>query len=307
LCERTKSLSVRRIRGLTFCCGGERVGTIAAKADANPADHAESNGLTALTSDSYTTVPSILVTAMFDLFCFTTSYSRRTKGVWDVGIVRETLVLRDGRKLTYFLDGPLLHRERLPHIFVFHAMCLSGNSFLMTNAPQDFIMVCVNRPGYFGSDPPSAPTYRYASFAEDIEQLADALEVDSNFVAGHSSGGPCALACAAFSSDRVRAIGILAGDPEYAHPMVPNKKQSSVILLGHDVLPFLLNWVLWCLPPARKTRDGLVNDYRLETTIYIPFALRIFAKLLLSLWAPPMPLYHGRFRDTYTSDYRMRH
>jgi hypothetical protein len=97
--------------------------------------------------------------------------------VWDAALEQETIVLRDGCQLTYFLDGPLLERHALPHVFVFHAMFLSGNSFLMAEALQDYILVCVNRPGYFGLDP-VGPDYTYDKFALDMEQLADHLNLD---------------------------------------------------------------------------------------------------------------------------------
>jgi pimeloyl-ACP methyl ester carboxylesterase len=196
-----------------------------------------------------------------------TRRNKRVRGVWDASLQRETLVLHDGRKLTYFLDGPLLHRTDRLHIFCFHAMFLSGNCFLMTETPKDCVLVCVNRPGYYGSDPVPSQEYAYHAFAHDMEQLADHLGVDTFAVAGHSSGGPCALACAVCLPHRVKAVGILSGDPEYAHDGVPEKRRVNAICLG-KVLPFMLKYVLCCLPLARGGREGLINDYRLETSKY---------------------------------------
>ena len=192
--------------------------------------------------------------------------SGRSKGVWDAALDRETLLLNDGRKLTYFLDGPLLRRHELPHIFVFHAMFLSGNAFLMAEPPDNCILVCVNRPGYFGSDPPSIG-FTYDQFALDIQQLADHLDVPTFMVAGHSSGGPCSLACAARLPHRVTAVGILSGDPEYAHEGIPDKRRANALLLG-CFLPWLLKRVLCFLPMARNGVKGLENDFRLETAPY---------------------------------------
>jgi pimeloyl-ACP methyl ester carboxylesterase len=190
----------------------------------------------------------------------------RYKGVWDANLERETIVLRDGRRLSYFLDGPLLERHALPHVFVFHALFLSGNSFLMAEAPQDYILVCVNRPGYFGSDP-VGPDYSYDKFALDMEQLADRLGLDTFLVAGHSSGGPCSLACAAHLPNRVSAVGILSGDPEYAHEGVPDKRKTNACLLG-CFLPCFLRRAICCLPIAKNGVRGLQNDFRLETSPY---------------------------------------
>jgi pimeloyl-ACP methyl ester carboxylesterase len=196
----------------------------------------------------------------------TERWGGRWKGVWDSTLIRETLVLRDGRHLTYFLDGPY-DRKNYTHIFVFHAMFLSGNSFLMREAPRDYVLVCVNRPGYFGSSQVDLEDYTYDSFARDMEQLADHLQLETFIVAGHSSGGPCSLACAARLPRRVTAVAILSGDPEYAHEGVPDKRPINAFCLG-KCLPWTLSYVLCCLPMARNGVHGLKNDYRLETSIY---------------------------------------
>jgi pimeloyl-ACP methyl ester carboxylesterase len=206
-------------------------------------------------------------------------HTLRQKGVWDAQLRRETFVLSDGRRLSYFLDGGngvsghSSRRHELPHIFCFHAMFLSGNSFLMADPPTDYVLVCVNRPGYFGSDPPLLDhhCYTYDTFVSDIEQLADHLGLSSFAVAGHSSGGPCSLACAASPrfSKRVVAVGLLCSDPEYAHESIPNKRAFNVCCLGY-CLPFMFRQVLCWLPVARQSVRGMENDYRLETTRY-PF------------------------------------
>lgn len=145
-------------------------------------------------------------------------------------------------------------------------MFLSGNSFLMAEAPQDYVLVCVNRPGYFGSDPVST-NYTYDNFAFDMEQLANHLSLDTFLVAGHSSGGPCSLACAAHFPKRVLAVGILAGDPEYAEANVPNKRKVNAWCLG-SFLPWFLRNMICFLPVAKNGALGLQNDYRLETSLY---------------------------------------
>ena len=199
---------------------------------------------------------------------------RRQKGIWDPNLQRQTFVLSDNRCLSYFVDRPSLGDSdvsKLPHIFVFHAMFLTGNAFLLRQAPKDYVLVCINRPGYFGSDAPSPLPghypYSYRQFAQDVEELANYLQLDEFYVAGHSSGGPCALACAAhLGTRRVRAVGLLSGDPEYAHHAVPKKHWTNDWLVG-KFLPFLLQWILCCLPMARMAQ-GLQNDYRLETSPY---------------------------------------
>mmetsp|Transcript_14746 Transcript_14746/g.28027 ORF Transcript_14746/g.28027 Transcript_14746/m.28027 type:complete len:316 (-) Transcript_14746:106-1053(-) len=200
--------------------------------------------------------------------------NRRVKGVWDDRLEREYLRLQDGRILTYFLDGPrslegpMVETTGLPYVFVFHAMFLSANSFLMAEPPKDCVLVGVNRPGYFGSDAPdvhATKPYTFETFASDIEQLADHLQLETFFVAGHSSGGPCALACAAYMPRRVKGVAILSGDPEYADEGVPDKKWVNRCCVG-CFLPFVLERMCCCLPVAQGARLGLRNDYRLDTT-----------------------------------------
>jgi len=194
----------------------------------------------------------------------------RIKGVWDPSIESRTFALRDGRKLSYFLDGHSTRTEDVPHVFVFHAMCLSGNCFIMEEPPRDFVLVCLNRPGYFSSSPVDPEKYDYGQFADDVAELADHLGVAKFSVVGHSSGGPCALACAALLPCRVTSLAVLAGDPEYAHP--PNERyvnRFQDFCLGR-LLPFVLNWIAGCLPMARGMRSGLSVDFVLERREY-PF------------------------------------
>ena len=61
----------------------------------------------------------------------------------------------------------------------------------------------VDRPGYRQSDRVlDVDAWTFGMFAKDIEKLsAESLKIGQYFVLGHSSGGPCALACGAPSTD----------------------------------------------------------------------------------------------------------
>lgn len=190
---------------------------------------------------------------------------RRIKGVWDPVLNRETFILDDGRCLSYFVDGNI-QDPTLPYVFALHAMFLTGNSFLMEEPPRDCVLVCINRPGYQGSDG-CCQNNNHRSFAHDIQQLADHLQVKTFHIMGHSSGGPLALGCAAHLPTRVLSVGLLSSDPEYAHPAAPNKKWFSACCIG-TVLPFVLQYCCYCLPMARHNVSGLKNDYRMDTLPY---------------------------------------
>ncbi|RNM12542.1 alpha/beta fold hydrolase [Nocardioides pocheonensis] len=66
-----------------------------------------------------------------------------------------------------------------------------------------------DRPGYGGSTP--RPGRDVASVAADVAAVADALGLDRFAVAGHSGGGPHALACAALLTGRVTATICISG------------------------------------------------------------------------------------------------
>jgi pimeloyl-ACP methyl ester carboxylesterase len=77
-------------------------------------------------------------------------------------------------------------------------------------------VVSPDRPGYGASSP--QPGRSLADWPTDITALADALGLDRFMVAGHSSGGAYALACAARLAQRVSACIILSGVTDMAWP-----------------------------------------------------------------------------------------
>ena len=119
-----------------------------------------------------------------------------------------TIRLNDGRPLAYEDVGdpagsPILYA----HGF--------GDSRL-TRHPDDSIaanagvrLITADRPGIGGSGP--KPAKAAAERADDLRQLADALEIDRFAVLAWSGGTPTGLACGARFPDRVTGIGVAAG------------------------------------------------------------------------------------------------
>jgi pimeloyl-ACP methyl ester carboxylesterase len=71
-------------------------------------------------------------------------------------------------------------------------------------------VVCPDRPGIGRSDP--HPQRTIPGYAADVGVLADAMGFEGRFaVLGYSGGGPYALACGAKLSERVSAVGLMAG------------------------------------------------------------------------------------------------
>jgi pimeloyl-ACP methyl ester carboxylesterase len=77
-------------------------------------------------------------------------------------------------------------------------------------------VVSPDRPGYGRSSP--QPGRSMADWPSDVAALADALGIDRFLVAGHSSGGPYALACTALLPGRVSASIVLDGVTDMGWP-----------------------------------------------------------------------------------------
>ena len=118
-----------------------------------------------------------------------------------------SIALPDGRSLAFAEYGD----PRGNPVFFFHGT--PGSRFFR---PPDGItsqtgvhLICVDRPGYGLSD--FQPGRSILDWPGDILQLADSLGLDKFAVAGHSGGGPYALACAFALPARVIAASVLCG------------------------------------------------------------------------------------------------
>jgi pimeloyl-ACP methyl ester carboxylesterase len=117
------------------------------------------------------------------------------------------LDLPDGRALAYEQYGDLQGRP----VFFFHGTPGSR----MFHPPEAVTrrmrvrVVCVDRPGYGGST--FHPGRQMLDWPKDVSALADALGIRTFAVAGHSGGGPYALASAFCLPERVSAAAILSG------------------------------------------------------------------------------------------------
>lgn len=117
------------------------------------------------------------------------------------------LKLPDGRELAYEEYGepggkPLFFFHGTPGSRLFHP-------------PEEVTrrlgvrLICLDRPGYGGST--FQPRRLILDWPKDVLALADALGLERFAVAGHSGGGPYALACANCLPERVTAAAVLSG------------------------------------------------------------------------------------------------
>jgi pimeloyl-ACP methyl ester carboxylesterase len=76
-------------------------------------------------------------------------------------------------------------------------------------------MVAFDRPGYGRSDPARRPL-RHADVASDVVELLDLLGIERAPIIGWSGGGPYALACGVFASERVTSVAAVCSPGEPA-------------------------------------------------------------------------------------------
>jgi pimeloyl-ACP methyl ester carboxylesterase len=116
----------------------------------------------------------------------------------------EMMTLTDGRTLAYCEWGaPTGHPVVLMH-------GAPGSRLLCPDeeatAAAGVRLLTADRPGYGGSDPRPDPTL--LGWADDVQALADRLDLERFAVVGFSGGGGYALACAARMPERISVVGL---------------------------------------------------------------------------------------------------
>ncbi|MFQ5908929.1 MAG: alpha/beta fold hydrolase [Thermoplasmata archaeon] len=104
-------------------------------------------------------------------------------------------------------------------VFYFHGAPTSRLYLVpweMEFADRGLRVVSPDRPGYGGSSP--QPGRTMSDWPTDVVSLANALGIDRFIVAGESSGGPYAVACAALLPDCVSGAVVVAGVTDMAWP-----------------------------------------------------------------------------------------
>lgn len=151
----------------------------------------------------------------------------------------DSIVLRDGRRLAYRIHG-----HGVP-VVAFHGMESSRHTWdtMMWGQPPEspallypgIQVIAVDRPGYGDSTTPPQG-YNYKDFVLDLTELTDSLKLRRFCVAGHSSGGPYALAAAALLPDRVVSCAAISADAPYAHPKADEALRKSGADMQCDAL-----------------------------------------------------------------------
>jgi pimeloyl-ACP methyl ester carboxylesterase len=119
-----------------------------------------------------------------------------------------TIQLADGRTLAYTDIGDSNGRC----VFFFHGA--PTTRLRLVDFEKDFEgqrlrVVSADRPGYGGSSPQAGRSM--SDWPRDVAVLADELGIEQFVVAGHSSGGPYAVACCALLAGRVNGGVVFGG------------------------------------------------------------------------------------------------
>lgn len=157
-----------------------------------------------------------------------------------------TVTLQDGRKLGFGQYGV----SRGQVVFNFHG---SGGSRLEHPSPADILtrlnirFISVDRPGNGLSD--FQANRRLMDWAKDIAQLADYLEVEQFYVAGHSAGGPHALACAHQLPKRVIAGAAVSSVAPMSRPNAYKGMPilNQVLARSARHFPMILMLIRWMM------------------------------------------------------------
>jgi pimeloyl-ACP methyl ester carboxylesterase len=132
-------------------------------------------------------------------------------------VTKRELELTDGRRLVAY-DSAAPGAPAAMTLLWHHGSPQTGallEPLETAAAARNIRLVSYARPSSGGSSPNSGRDV--ASAAADVAQIVDALGVGRFATMGASGGGPHALACAAFLSDRVIGAVSLAGLAPYTH------------------------------------------------------------------------------------------
>lgn len=119
---------------------------------------------------------------------------------------RDTLVLRDGRRLAFTVTGPT---DGAPVLYCHGAIGTPVEATIDLQRIAHNVgvrYIAPSRPGVGGSDP--QPGRTILDFADDVAALADSLALERFSVVGVSAGGPYALGIAHQLGERVRRVAV---------------------------------------------------------------------------------------------------
>ena len=189
----------------------------------------------------------------------------------------QTLTLGDGRVLGYVESGDL---KGLP-LFLFHGLNSSRLEAIIVHESMlraGVRCIGVDRPGMGLSSFHKDRTV--LGFVEDVETLADHLNIEKFLVMAVSAGTPYALACTYKIPHRIISCGIISGvAPVFCFGLKEMSEKSRAFILLSQKLPWLLKYLFWFLH-GRLSQDKAKEEKFIES---IMFALDDVDKKLIKV------------------------
>ena len=155
----------------------------------------------------------------------------------------ESITLADGRALCFARHG---RADGKPVIYLHGAGSsrIEGELYDQQARAAGVQIIATDRPGCGGSSP--APGRSFASYALDLQELADTLGIGRFVVAGMSNGGVYAMAAAARLPDRVTAT-ILINTSTPLHDAVARQATPASVRLTYALVRHAVPLTLWSL------------------------------------------------------------
>jgi len=192
-------------------------------------------------------------------------------------ILNQTLTLVGGRVLGYAESGD---PKGLP-LFLFHGLNSSRLEVIIAHEAMlraGIRCIGIDRPGMGLSDFQEDRTV--LGFIEDVEALADHLNIDKFLLIAVSAGTPYALACTCKIPHRVISCGIISGvAPVYGCSMEEMSKKSRFFISLAQNTPWLITYLFWFLH-GRRSQNKAKEDLFLASILS---ALNLTDKKLIAL------------------------
>ncbi len=170
---------------------------------------------------------------------------------------QKTLQLKDGRILGYAQYGDPNGKP----IFYFHGFPgsrLEASYFHETALENQYRIIAIDRPGMGLSSPHKHRTI--ISWAADVEEFVNALQIERFSVIGHSGGAPYVAACAYKIPDRLIGAAIISGmapleRPESRRNMGAGQKFVAWLL---NIMPWLSSVMMWLTRTMLRNPDKMI-------------------------------------------------